>query len=523
MGCGGSKPGSKKAEAPKYGAKVPGKDAGVGAVAKGAGKLTNSVLGKETEDVTNIYTLGRVLGRGQFGTTRLAVHKGTGKEYACKSIGKRKLLTAEDVEDVRREVQIMHHLEGHPNIVKIFGAYEDKHSVHLVMELCSGGELFDRIVARGHYTEKDAAQLIRTIVSVVAHCHHLGVIHRDLKPENFLLADQSERAELKATDFGLSAFFRPGQVYSEILGSAYYIAPEVLRRHYGKEADIWSCGVMLYILLCGVPPFWGETEPQIFDAILKGRLDFDSDPWPAISAEAKDCVKAMLQPDPRRRATADTILQHSWMRENGTASDRPLDNVILTRMRGFAGMNKLKKEALKVIAAGMSPEEIAGLHSLFQSLDLDDTKTITLEELAEGLRKQGSPVAQKELELLLSSIDIDASGTIDYEEFLAATVNLSQLEKEENMYRAFAHFDTDNSGFITEDELEAALRRTGGGNLQTSIREILAEVDKDGDGRIDYQEFCDMMRGQTKHAIEIATKNRDELQSRASKFRKGAY
>lgn len=150
--------------------------------------------------------------------------------------------------------------------------------------------------------------MTRTIVRVVAHCHALGVVHRDLKPENFLLASKDEpEPMLKATDFGLSAFFRPGQIFTDVVGSAYYVAPEVLRRSYGKEADIWSCGVVLYIMLSGVPPFWGETEQQIFDSVLKGELDLTSDPWPKISESAKDCVRRMLNPDPKKRATADEV------------------------------------------------------------------------------------------------------------------------------------------------------------------------------------------------------------------------
>lgn len=178
---------------------------------KPIGSLTGNVLQRPLEDVRSIYTLGRELGRGQFGVTHLCTHKVTGELYACKSIAKRKLTNKDDVEDVRREVQIMHHLAGQDNIVELKGAYEDKHSVHLVMELCAGGELFDRIIARGHYSERAAASLCRTIVQVVQTCHSLGVMHRDLKPENFLLANKKEDAPLKATDFGLSVFFKHGE------------------------------------------------------------------------------------------------------------------------------------------------------------------------------------------------------------------------------------------------------------------------------------------------------------------------
>jgi calcium-dependent protein kinase len=203
----------------------------------------------------------------------------------------------------------MDHLSGHPNVVTLVDAFEDKRNVHIVMELCTGGELFDRIVARGHYSEKSAAQIIRAVVEVVAHCHSMGVVHRDLKPENFLLSSAGTASELKAIDFGLSTFFQPGKFLTDIVGSAYYVAPDVLRKKYSSQCDIWSCGVILYILLCGVPPFYAETEAGIFRAVVKSTADFESHPWPRISAEAKDCVRKMLNRDVNARATAEQILQ----------------------------------------------------------------------------------------------------------------------------------------------------------------------------------------------------------------------
>ena len=175
-----------------------------------AGLQMDSVLGRKTENLKERYTLGRKLGQGQFGITFLCLEKGTNDEFACKSIAKRKLTSEEDVEDVRREIQIMHHLAGHPNVIQILGAYEDAVAVHVVMELCAGGELFDRIIQKGHYTERKAAELARIIVGVVEACHSLGVMHRDLKPENFLFVNQEEDSPLKTIDFGLSVFFRPG-------------------------------------------------------------------------------------------------------------------------------------------------------------------------------------------------------------------------------------------------------------------------------------------------------------------------
>lgn len=175
-----------------------------------AGLQAKSVLKTKTGHLKEYFNLGRKLGHGQFGTTFLCVEKATGKEYACKSIAKRKLVTEDDVEDVRREIEILHHLSGDPNVVSIKGAYEDAVAVHVIMELCGGGELFDRITKRGHYTERKAANLARTILKVVEACHSMGVMHRDLKPENFLFVNEEEESALKTIDFGLSVFFKPG-------------------------------------------------------------------------------------------------------------------------------------------------------------------------------------------------------------------------------------------------------------------------------------------------------------------------
>lgn len=170
----------------------------------------DTILGKPFEDIKKYYTLGKELGRGQFGITYLCTENSTGRTYACKSILKRKLASQSDKDDIKREVQLMQHLSGQPNIVEFRGAYEDRYSVHLVMELCAGGELFDKIIAEGHYSEKAAAAICRATVNVVHICHFMGVMHRDLKPENFLLSTKDEGAMLKATDFGLSVFIEEG-------------------------------------------------------------------------------------------------------------------------------------------------------------------------------------------------------------------------------------------------------------------------------------------------------------------------
>ncbi|KAJ4970781.1 hypothetical protein NE237_003880 [Protea cynaroides] len=457
-----------------------------------AGLQAGSVLQRKTEILKEKYSLGRKLGQGQFGTTFFCLEKASGKEYACKSIAKRKLTTEEDVEDVRREIQIMHHLAGHPSVIQIKGAYEDAVAVHVVMELCAGGELFDRIIQKGHYTERKAAELTRVIVGVVEACHSLGVIHRDLKPENFLFVSKEEESALKTIDFGLSVFFRPGETFTDVVGSPYYVAPEVLRKHYGPECDVWSAGVILYILLSGVPPFWDETEQGIFEQVLKGELDFESDPWPSVSDSAKDLVRRMLVRDTKKRLTAHQVLCHPWVQVDGVAPDKPLDSAVLTRLKQFSAMNKLKKMAIRVIAENLSEEEIAGLKEMFNMIDTDHSGQITFEELKAGLERAGSNLKESEIYALMQAADIDNNGTIDYGEFLAATLHMNKLDREDHLFAAFSYFDKDGSGYITKDELQQACEDFGIENV--TLDDLIREVDQDNDGHIDYSEFVAMMQ-----------------------------
>ncbi|KAL6545424.1 Mitogen-activated protein kinase cpk1 [Orobanche gracilis] len=489
-----------------------------------AGLRTDSVLQRKTENLKELFSIGKKLGQGQFGTTFLCLEKSTGKKYACKSIAKRKLLTDEDVEDVRREIQIMHHLAEHPNVISIKGAYEDAVAVHVVMELCAGGELFDRIIQRGHYTERKAAELTRIIVGVVETCHSLGVMHRDLKPENFLFVDQGEESLLKTIDFGLSIFFKPGEKYNDVVGSPYYVAPEVLRKRYGPEADVWSAGVIVYILLSGVPAFWAESEQGIFEQVLHGDLDFSSDPWPSISEDAKDLVRKMLVRDPKRRLTAHEVLCHPWVQVDGVAPDRPLDSAVISRMKHFSAMNRLKKMALRVspvspyvglerdmrkcsfsslkillnhpilqvIAESLSEDEIAGLKEMFKMIDTDNSGQITFEELKVGLKRVGANLKESEIYDLMQAADVDNSGTIDYGEFIAATLHLNKIERGGHLFAAFSYFDKDGSGYITPDELQQACHEFGFDDSR--LEEMIREVDQDNDGRIDYNEFVTMMQ-----------------------------
>ncbi|RLN11329.1 hypothetical protein C2845_PM09G01230 [Panicum miliaceum] len=266
------------------------------------------------------YALGPQLGWGQFGVIRSCSDLVTGEALACKSIAKDRLVSPDDVRGVKLEIEVMARLSGHPNVVDLKAVYEDEDSVHLVMELCAGGELFHRLEERGFFSENEAAVLFRYLMEVVAHCHSKGIVHRDLKPENILLVSKSPSSPIKLADFGLATYIQPGRSLSGMVGSPFYIAPEVLSGGYNEAADVWSAGVILYILLSGIPPFWGKTKSKIFECIRSTELRFPSDPWDSVSDSAKELVTGMLRRDPRQRLTAKQVLEHSWMQEHADQS-----------------------------------------------------------------------------------------------------------------------------------------------------------------------------------------------------------
>ncbi|XP_019163925.1 PREDICTED: calcium-dependent protein kinase 7-like [Ipomoea nil] len=449
------------------------------------------------DSIHSKYDLGRELGRGEFGVTYLCTDADSGEKFACKSISKKKLRTAVDIEDVRREVEIMKHLPKHPSIVSLKDTYEDDSAVHIVMELCEGGELFDRIVAKGHYTERAAAVVLKTIVEVVQMCHRNGVMHRDLKPENFLFANRKETAPLKAIDFGLSVFFKPDERFNEIVGSPYYMAPEVLKRNYGHEVDIWSAGVILYILLCGVPPFWAETEQGVAQAIIRSVVDFKRDPWPKVSDNAKDLVKKMLNPDASQRLTAQQVLEHPWLQNIKKAPNVSLGETVKARLKQFSVMNKFKKRALTVIAEFLSVEEAAGIKEAFDMIDTDKKGKISLGELRVGLQKLGHHIPEADLQILMDSADVDGDGSLNYGEFVAVSVHLRRMANDEHLHKAFTFFDQNQNGFIEVDELRSALSDEDDGNNEAVISAIMHDVDTDKDGRISYEEFAAMMKAGT--------------------------
>jgi len=266
---------------------------------------------KKAPTVEDKYTMKDVLGTGAFSQVRLAESKEQpGRLFAIKVIDKKALKGKED--SLENEIRVLRRLH-HPNIVELLEVHEEKTRVYLVMELVTGGELFDRIVEKGSYTEKDAADLIKQVLSAVAYMHSEGVVHRDLKPENLLYHSSDEDSKIMISDFGLSKMEDSG-IMATACGTPGYVAPEVLaQKPYGKAVDVWSIGVISYILLCGYPPFYDENDANLFAQILKGEFEFDSPYWDDISSEAKEFIRQLMCVDVDRRLSCESALQHAWI------------------------------------------------------------------------------------------------------------------------------------------------------------------------------------------------------------------
>jgi len=405
-----------------------------------------------------------------------------------------------DAEKFKREVQIMKMMD-HPYIIKLYETFEDHKNIYLILELCLGGELFDRIIDAGHFSEKQAAHLMMQTLSGIFYMHGIGICHRDIKPENFLFStkDPIEKSTLKIIDFGLSVSFKPGDVLKTKAGTPYYVAPQVLEGRYNEACDLWSCGVIMYVLLCGYPPFHGETDNEVLRKVKQAKLMFDPAEWSSVSEDAKNLIRKLLEKNPEERFTAAQAVEHVWIKHLAPrATDAPLTSGLVDNLRGFRSQNKLKKAALHVIASQLKEEQIKALRNTFMSLDANGDGLLTADELRQGLSKAGFKEVPSDLQRIMEEVDTDGSGVIDYSEFLAATIDKKLFMQEDVCWAAFRVFDRNGDGKISKAELREIL----GDDTVTdamhheaeTVDALMSEIDENGDGEIDFKEFMLMMR-----------------------------
>eukprot|EP00408_Alexandrium_pacificum_P050927 CAMPEP_0171265126 /NCGR_PEP_ID=MMETSP0790-20130122/57961_1 /TAXON_ID=2925 /ORGANISM="Alexandrium catenella, Strain OF101" /LENGTH=471 /DNA_ID=CAMNT_0011733779 /DNA_START=60 /DNA_END=1475 /DNA_ORIENTATION=+ len=435
-----------------------------------------------------------MIGEGSYGQVTKGTDRSTGQIRAIKAIDVSKI---PDTRRFENEVAIQKSLD-HPNIVKLYEVFKDARRFYLVMELCSGGELFDRIVEEADkhegqaFGEAQAARIMQQILGAVHYMHQKQFVHRDIKPENFLMQNKDRDAPIKVIDFGLAKSFTPGKsVLKTKAGTPYYVAPQVLTNQggYNEKCDIWSCGVLCYIILCGYPPFYGERDSDILKMVKAGRFEFPSPDWDSVSADGKSVISQMLVFNPSDRPSAGRLLEHPWFRICDSGQAVKLNKDFGSKLRKFTGASKLKKVALTLIAQHLKEEEIEELKATFSALDRNKDGTLSQAEIKEGM-KQHNITMPADLEATLQALDTDGSGAIDYTEFIAATLSAKQYMKREVLWAAFRVFDTDGSGQIDREELKIVLQE----ECVQRVDVILKEVDLNGDGKISFDEFCEMMK-----------------------------
>ncbi|XP_044258063.1 calcium/calmodulin-dependent protein kinase type II delta chain isoform X3 [Tribolium madens] len=297
------------------------------------------------------YDLKEELGKGAFSVVRRCVQKSTGLEFAAKIINTKKL-SARDFQKLEREARICRKLQ-HPNIVRLHDSIQEENFHYLVFDLVTGGELFEDIVAREFYSEADASHCIQQILESVNHCHQNGVVHRDLKPENLLLASKAKGAAVKLADFGLAIEVQgEQQAWFGFAGTPGYLSPEVLKKEpYGKPVDIWACGVILYILLVGYPPFWDEDQHRLYAQIKAGAYDYPSPEWDTVTPEAKNLINQMLTVNPGKRITASEALKHPWICQRERVASVVHRQETVDCLKKFNARRKLKGAILTTMLA----------------------------------------------------------------------------------------------------------------------------------------------------------------------------
>lgn len=403
--------------------------------------------------------------------------------------------------------------------VNLVDVFEDNFEIHLIMGICEGGALLERVGAHT-YSEKYISHLIRSILRFISQCHAKGIIYRDVKPDNFLFVNKSEDSPLKATDFGLSIRHWPDEPkLVSRSGTPAYMSPELIQQQYDQKCDIWSVGMLSYQLLTGRFPFWDDIRTKslndVWKSILGEKLNWKAPELASLSPGAVDFLKQLLEQDPEKRPSAKDALSHPWLNEQSDLHHLPLDGSVVQRLQRFATYGHLKQLVLQMILEELEEEVkmrkpqvaplIQALKELFEQFDVDHSGSISFDELCRGLKAQGYVVLDSEMHQLMRAIDFDHDGKLNLHEFMAVLLDWETLEKESpwQVYveHAFSRLDLDCDGQISLDELLNRLAPLPPGSVQTAHEQrlqqaklMLREADINGDGRISKKEFMDLLR-----------------------------
>jgi len=456
-------------------------------------KITPSdlVTCKEGCDVLSNFTLNEPLGPGGFSQVRKLKSKYSEKEYALKIIPKSGS-SLDTQQNFIKEVNILMRLD-HPNIMNIIQFGEGSHNFYIISDLYAGGELFDRICQVEHFDEKMAAQIMQQLLSAIRYCHQHGIMHGDLKPENILCETLMPSAPIRVIDFGLSQFYDKNSKLTKRQGSPYYIAPEVINGSYNERSDIWSCGVILYILLCGYPPFNGENDHKILCKIFQGKLEFKGEIWQNVSNEAKSFIQKMMERDVNRRYTAAQALNDPWLTQitSSKKMDPEIARQALNNLKNFKTQGKLQR-AIWMVLASRRPDqgEKEKLMQVFNALDKEGDGKLSKQGLVEGWAKLGGEnISQEEIDEIMKQIDVDNNGLINYSEFVMAATTKQTALSEEKIKQVFNYLDKDKKGYVDREDIKHIFGAIGKKIDDHVWGDLINEADENSDCMMSFEEF----------------------------------
>lgn len=477
-------------------------------------KIDTAIIEKNIlllENKGSLYKCYKILdkiGKGFFGKVMKVLHKQTGQVRALKVIKKEIINLQDDNKKFLKEIEVLSQID-HPNIIKLYEYFITEDHYCCVIELAKGFELMETIKHLNFYSEPQAALIMEQLFSCVAYLHSNGIVHRDLKPDNIMM-ETSNLGDLniKLIDFGAAYSYNNSycRKYANQekkirlrIGTPYYMAPEVIAGYYDKNCDLWSLGIIMYILLCGEPPFRGEDDYDTLELVKSGKYSYPKSQWDQVSKQAKSLIDKLLNMDPKKRISAEEALKDPWILD--TKKNIKNENIelrIKSNITKFTQSQKLEQAILSYLVHNyVSMDYCKELRNIFKKLDTSGDGRLSYEELKVGLNKYfvGFNLNDEEFLELARSIDKDGSEFIEYEEFLSAFLNKESLLTEKNLNNAFSHFDDDGSGKLGMHELKILLGFVKD-DVETTkmLKKVIKEYDLDGDGEISLEEFKILMK-----------------------------
>lgn len=477
------------------------------------------VFKEKTPNIWDIYDKGPQIGeRGYYGRAYCATHKATGERVVAKKISKRRHgYTPRMMDAYRKEIQTLR-MFSHPNLIRLIDAFETRESLYIVMEMASGGELFAAILKNKNYSEREAAPVFRQLLEGLAEMSRKNVLHGDIKPSNCVFG--SDGRTLKIIDFGMARMWHAAdrEKFHTPAGTVQYSSPEVIGRSYNLASDMWSAGVVLYVMLIGFPPFYDAPAYHMAsnngDAAAAERASsrnvrrkimagFQNEvkrgygPWwssekgvPMPSEGARDLVARLLSSDVKTRLTAEEALLHPWV-QGTDVSDTPLGPMMFESLKQFSAHERFQQHVLSLMADIVPDTELDQLHQTFKSIDTNGDGSISIDEMHNAVEAGKWPAADAAtIERLFDMADLDKNGVLDIDEIMSTLVHMKLVAKEERLWDAFQQIDSDGNGYLSPDELVHVLQL----EHVDVAHEMIEKMDTDKDGRIKYDEFLDVWR-----------------------------